>query len=102
MTDTVREFFEELPATVDPARTAGMNTTYRFEIDGVGTWTVALSGGAVDVTEGGEAADCTIRTSAETFERILSGKANPTTAYMLGKLKIDGDLGAALKLQELF
>jgi putative sterol carrier protein len=34
--------------------------------------------------------------------RIVNGEQNPTTAYMTGKLKIAGDMGAALKLQKLF
>ena len=34
--------------------------------------------------------------------RIVNGEQNPTTAYMTGKLKISGDMGAALKLQKLF
>ena len=32
----------------------------------------------------------------------MNGEQNPTTAFMTGKLKIDGDMGAALKLQKLF
>ena len=56
----------------------------------------------MSVTEGAGAADCTIRASEETLVKIASGEANPTTAYMTGKLKIDGDMGAALKLQKLF
>ena len=53
-------------------------------------------------TEGGEDADCTITSSQETFERIVDGALNPTSAYMTGKLKIKGDMGAAMKLQKLF
>jgi putative sterol carrier protein len=54
------------------------------------------------VAEGTGEADCTIRASEETLVKIARGEANPTTAYMTGKLKIDGDMGAALKLQKLF
>jgi putative sterol carrier protein len=54
------------------------------------------------VTEGAEDADATITADAESFERIAKGELNPTTAYMTGKLKIRGDMGAALKLQKLF
>jgi putative sterol carrier protein len=36
------------------------------------------------------------------FARILTGKQNPMTAYMTGKLKVHGDLGAAMKLKNLF
>ena len=38
----------------------------------------------------------------ETFEKIASGEQNATTAYMTGKLKIKGDMGAAMKLQKIF
>jgi putative sterol carrier protein len=36
------------------------------------------------------------------FAQIVAGEQNPTTAYMTGKLKIQGDMGAAMKLQKLF
>jgi putative sterol carrier protein len=32
----------------------------------------------------------------------VSGEQNPTAAYMTGKLKVKGDMSAALKLQKLF
>ncbi len=33
---TVQEFFDALPGKVDPDKTAGMNNSYVFDIDGVG------------------------------------------------------------------
>ncbi len=56
----------------------------------------------MSVTDGAGEADCTISASEETLVKIANGDANPTTAYMTGKLKISGDMGAALKLQKLF
>ncbi len=47
-------------------------------------------------------ADATFSASEENFEKIVSGEQNPTTAYMTGKLKIKGDMGAAMKLQKIF
>ncbi len=99
---TTREFFEGLEARVDSGKTAGMNNSYLFDVEGAGKWKVDVSDGKVTVTEGEADADVTIRTSEETFEAIASGEQNPTTAYMSGKLKVDGDMGAALKLQKLF
>jgi putative sterol carrier protein len=99
---TVQEFFDTLPERVDPAKTAGMNNTYVFEVEDAGTWTVKVVDGAVQVTEGAEDADCTISASEETFAKIVAGESNATSAYMTGKLKIAGDIGAALKLQKLF
>ena len=98
----VQDFFEGLPTRVTPDRIEGMNNTYVFDIEGAGTWTVKVADGAVTVTDGAEEADCTFSASEETFEKIASGEQNATTAYMTGKLKIKGDMGAAMKLQKIF
>ena len=97
-----REFFETLESRVDASKTAGMNNSYVFDIDGVGVWQVDVRDGSIKVTEGGTDGDVTIRASEETFKAIANGEQNPTTAYMTGKLKIEGDMGAAMKLQKLF
>ncbi len=102
MAESVREFFEGLASRIDRSKTAGMNAHYLFDIEGAGRWSVDVSDGKVSVTEGGEEAECTISTSEETFLKIASGEQNPTTAYMTGKLKVKGDMGAAMKLQKLF
>ena len=102
MSDTVSEFFQGLPSRVDAAKTAGMNNSYVFDIEDAGTWTVRVADRGVTVDEGDTGGDCTISTSAETFEKVVKGEQNPTAAYMSGKLKIKGDMGAAMKLQKLF
>lgn len=99
---SVQEFFEGLPERVSSDRIAGVNNTYVFEIDGAGTWTVAIVDGALTVSDGAGEGDVTISASEENFEKIVAGEQNPTTAYMTGKLKIKGDMGAAMKLQKLF
>jgi putative sterol carrier protein len=99
---SAREFFETLESRVDQSKTAGMTNSYLFDIEGAGKWTVRVEDGNVNVSEGGEDADAVISTSEETFEKIASGEQNPTSAYMTGKLKVKGDMGAAMKLQKLF
>jgi putative sterol carrier protein len=99
---SVQEFFDQLPTRVDPGKTAGMNTTYVFDVQDVGQWTVRVADGAVSVSEGAADADCTISASEQVLEKIVRGEQNPTTAYMTGKLKIKGDMGAAMKLTKLF
>ena len=101
MTST-REFFETLESRVDASKTAGMNNSYLFDIEGAGKWKVDVNDCKVSVSEGGEDADAVISTNEETFEQIASGEQNPTSAYMTGKLKVKGDMGAAMKLQKLF
>jgi len=102
MGESVQEFFRNLEARADPAKTAGMTNSYVFDIDGAGQWKVDVDDGTITVTEGGGDADVTIATSQETFEKIIAGEQNPTSAYMTGKLKVKGDMGAAMKLQKLF
>jgi len=99
---SAQEFFDSLESRVDPGKTAGMNNSYLFEIEGAGKWKVDVQDGNVSVTENAEDADVTISTSEETFEKITSGEQNATSAYMTGKLKVKGDMGAAMKLQKLF
>ena len=102
MAESTREFFESLPARADASKLAGINNSYVFDIDGAGMWFVDGRGRPVSVREGEGEADCTISASEENFQQILSGEQNATSAYMTGKLKIKGDMGAAMKLQKLF
>jgi putative sterol carrier protein len=97
-----KDFFDSLQSRADESKLAGMNNSYLFDIEGEGQWLVHVADGRVNVTEGAGDADATITTGAETFDKIVGGEQNPTTAYMTGKLKIKGDLGAAMKLQKLF
>jgi putative sterol carrier protein len=99
---SAKEFFESLESRVDPVRLAGIQQSYLFDVDGEGMWLVDVRNDKLTVTEGEQPADVTIKTSGETFEKIVKGDQNATTAYMTGKLKIEGDLGAAMKLQKFF
>ena len=58
--------------------------------------------GKVSVQEGAGEADTTISASEETFIKIVNGEQNATSAFMMGKLKVSGDLTNAMKLQKLF
>lgn len=43
-------------------------------------------------------ADVTLSATADTFVGILEGNVNPTAAYMMGKLSVDGNMGLAIQL----
>lgn len=45
--------------------------------------------------------DCTIRISQDNLSKLLTGKLNPMTGVALGKLKISGNMGVAMKLGQL-
>lgn len=54
-----------------------------------------------EVSQEDKEADCTIITSGETLQKLKSGELNPMMAVMSGKVKIQGDMGLAMKLQSL-
>ncbi len=45
--------------------------------------------------------DCTIRLSQDNLVKLLTGKLNPMTGVMMGKLKVSGDMSVAMKLGQL-
>ena len=76
---------------------AGFDGSVKFEIEDEGAITV--DGGTV-TTDGADAA-CTISASMDTFQDLFAGELDPTAAFMTGKIKIDGDMGVAMKLGQL-
>lgn len=105
MADTVASFFSELEARVNPERAAGMNATYQFDItgDGGGKWHATFANGGVAVAEGkAETPNITLTTDAATWMDIISGRTSGQTAFLLGKLKIQGDMSLAMKLASVF
>ncbi len=49
-----------------------------------------------------EDVDCTIKLSMDNFEKLAAGNLNPMFAYTMGKLKIEGSLGLAMKIASRF
>jgi len=97
-----RPFFDELPGKVDPERLKGVEHVYVFDIAGEGRWQVELHDGKLVVTEGAEGdGDVVFSMSADTFDRITERKQNPMLAYMTGKVKVSGDVKAAMDLQNI-
>ena len=72
----------------------GFDGTAKFVIEGEGAVMIDSNGARA----GDEDADVTLTASAENFEAMMAGELNPTTAFMTGKLAVDGDMGAAMKL----
>lgn len=97
-----REFFFSLEAEADPVKLEGVENSYLFDIAGEGRWLVDVHGGKLTVTESPEsAADVTFSMSRETFDKLRNRQQNPLTAYATGKLKVTGDISAAMALQKI-
>ena len=91
MSEVVTEAVAALNAKMDGA---GFDGTAKFVIEDEGAIVIDSDGAHA----GDEDTDVTLTASAETFKAILDGELNPTTAFMTGKLAVDGDMGQAMKL----
>ena len=58
-----------------------------------------LDGVANAVTEGDGVADTTLKVSWDDWEALSSGQLDGMTAFMTGKLKVEGDMSNAMQLQ---
>lgn len=89
------DILEKATAELNDKITAnGFDASAKFAIAGLGAIVLDSSGARVS----DEDADVTLSADADTFQSILSGDMNATSAFMTGKLTVDGDMGVAMKL----
>ncbi|MEZ0388466.1 MAG: SCP2 sterol-binding domain-containing protein [Verrucomicrobium sp.] len=85
----------------NPEMQALVNATYRFDLSGPngGAWIVDFrpeTAGVRQVTD--EEGQCSIAMKDEDFVAMLAGKYNPRMGFMMGSLKVKGDMSVAMKL----
>jgi predicted lipid carrier protein YhbT len=89
----------------DPTLVQRVNAVYQFNVlgDDGGTWVVDLKNGAGDVWAGQhDDADCVISMNREDFMALATGRINPLNAFMQGRIRVQGDIMMATRLQSLF
>jgi ubiquinone biosynthesis protein UbiJ len=101
-TDTARSIMQEAQRrrqdrSPDP-RLQGMSGSYRFDIEGVGSWRFEVRDGIATITESTGQADCVVRCDEPDFVRIAQGQQNLLTAFLQGCVQIDGDYALAQRL----
>lgn len=102
---TVQEIFAAMPGRFNVERAGDYNATIQFDLagDNGGQWYVAVDEGNAIVTEGlHEQPAATIRMTASDFVDMMTGNLDPMNAFMMGKVKVEGDLNSVMKFQTLF
>jgi putative sterol carrier protein len=102
MIDTTEAFFARLAQRGYEPLLHNVSGTIRWDIEGTGSWLVAVKNGSLTVNRDTAGADCVFACSREDFDRMVVGKQNPTTLFMRGRMKITGNLGLAQICQRLF
>jgi putative sterol carrier protein len=101
---TAAELIDRISARIatQPDLLTSVGAVYKFALegDGGGTYVLDLKEG-LKVTAGDGPAGCTIRMTAADFVDLFEGRANGQALFFTGKLKVEGDMGLALKLQQL-
>ena len=104
---SVRDVFERhMPERLrsKPDVVAKINAVYQFVISGPngGQWSVdCTSPGGRVATGQAPQPQCTVSCADADFLNIVNGKLNAQMAFMSGRLKIQGDMGLAMKLQQI-
>ncbi len=99
--ESARQFFDDLQARPDTSRAAGLTASYRFDVENAGSWRVDVEDGHVHVAESQEPAECVVKTDEETLLAVVKNEQNPMGAFMTGKIRVEGDMGLALRLRDL-
>ncbi|MEM0945387.1 MAG: SCP2 sterol-binding domain-containing protein [Pseudomonadota bacterium] len=94
MSDAIDKAVQVLSAKVTET---GFDGSVKFDVEDEGV--IRIEDGAV-LTEDGDS-DVTITASMDTLMELFEGELSPTGAFMSGKIKIDGDMGIAMKMSSL-
>ena len=71
----------------------------RVKLDFGDQGVILLDGAASQVSEEDGAADTTLKVAWDDWEAMAAGQLDGMTAFMTGKLRIEGDMSNAMQLQ---
>ncbi|MBI3591041.1 MAG: SCP2 sterol-binding domain-containing protein [Candidatus Melainabacteria bacterium] len=105
MAETCEESLKEMHKSFKPEVAGNLNATYLFDVSGAngGKWILEIKSGKCELKSGTHnSPTVTISISDQDWLAIHKGKLNSQMAFMMGKLRVSGDMGLAMKLQSMF
>lgn len=101
----VGQVMKSIPGYFIPEKANGIEAVIQCNFSGnqASNWQIVIEDQKCKVEEGiADDPDLTIRADAVTGAKVLTGKMDAMRAYMLGKVKVGGDLSLGMKLPGFF
>ena len=102
---SVAEILKGMPERLNVEKAKGLNVIVGWSLSGddPSDYTVSIADGKATIIDGiSDDAAATLSMDSDTFIGLQSGQVNPMTAFMTGKIKIEGDMGSVMKMQGIF
>jgi len=101
----VHEIMEKIPSYFNSEKSKGISGIVQCVFSGeqASNWTITIKDQTCKIEEGRvDNPDLTIKADAEDGVNVLTGQLDAMRAYMLGKVKVFGDLSLGMRLTNLF
>ncbi|XP_052740274.1 hydroxysteroid dehydrogenase-like protein 2 isoform X2 [Bicyclus anynana] len=101
----IPQLFALITKTITPELVKKTQAVFQFNVKGKeeGVWHLDLKNGDGVCGQGEpkNPADAVLTMDSQNFADMFAGKLKPATAFMMGKLKIKGDMQKAMKLEKM-
>jgi len=101
----VQDIMTKIPEHFNPEKAKGVTAVIQclFTGEQASDWVIIIEDQVCKVDEGvTNDPDITIKAKAETGVKLLTGQMDPMRAYLLGRVKVSGDLTLGMKLVNFF
>ena len=100
--NSCQNYFDTLNDRFVPKASKGVDAIYQFQFD-VGTWHVHVNDGSMSINQGAhDSPASTIQAKEADWVKIVNGDMNGLRAVMTRKMKVEGNIAAARKMQKIF
>jgi len=102
---SVADVKEMLGQVFSAEKAEGVDAVFQFDLTGDNgdKFWIHVHDGAFDSGDGEhDAPTLTLNAAADDFIKVVNGEMAAMNAFMMGKLKVKGDMGLAMKFQQIF